>query len=994
MEDTLALGIFPLKSQAGVTDAVLVRNYEGHRDVFVIARGSLLQFAAYVGNDIKVRFEFNLFGTVAKLVPIRHPGDAQANLLIILEDKRYAVLRSVSGKATTVQYGNLCSSTGVPLDAPFQVRQGPHGILVQFFHQVIQYFRIGPNSQLLAPFNCVVSAKSVIDFDFLGGRDGSVKLVVLVEDFKNKTKVQVYEADEQAQLFVLKPASCVELKRDAYKLQLLTDNSVIVFTTDAAYRLTFQSSGQPAQQSSSIYTSNPLCLFAKMGPNLVLAADNGMNLLQMFTATNGRVKVNRIGGINVPVALIAISGDTALAVAKDGISSIITLSGQDDELKAEIVDAPIVSESLKKIVEVKDNEFVGLCNGCRAHIVRQSLKIEKGYTIAMPGATGVWFCGDDTLIVSFGRGSRMVKFDSMKGLVACPNSSLITNEPTIGVATLGDNSFIQVTRSAVNIANVAMLQPGHILCCSISNDLISVVVGSGSTCEVELIDFSGQILRSIVISSPAEAVACNGTLVAVACWSDNSVLAFNVEDARLVRKITGVTGIAMRFTKNYLVVVNAKDACTLYSLADESEVHSLHCEGLHYSIVPIDDEKVIVTGEKPVLIDGAVLKGCDFDSFTCGTVTGNSMALLSDEKLYLCTSRGFSMSVHEEVLQNNIVDAAYIEEENKFIVVSESKGRMSLSISSHPLTSLSSSVTDLDPSYGAYVGIAAVCKDDMKLVVIVLGKNLLVYQLSDNLLHKRSELAVHAVPFCIHSFCEGIIVGYRTSFHFYAPDVVSRSDVRLKKVTEVLTQGSSSFISCDESIVAVADELQSLVLYEYDDTTCKFTEHARNCVDLGLISCCMRGDDYFCADSKGNFFRMVIGETKNVESCDLIIVGCCHIGEPVRSMCVFAGEEVRLLLATELGQYIEVIGFDPEPPLHALYQQLEWQLQSIGKFNARIYRAVKLGQFIPPSPVFYDIGVLRLFMSLDKPTQATICSKSGVDVDTACQCCEKLLDAV
>lgn len=994
MEENLSLGIFPLNSPAGVTDAVLVRKFEKNADVFVIARGSLLQFAYQQGTEIKVRVQYNLFGTVAKLVPLHTGLDSQSNLLVILEDKRYAVLRSSDGRVMTVQYGNLCSSSGVPLDPPFRVRYNSNGVLVQFFHQVIQYFRINSHSQLSAPFNCVISAKSVIDFDFLGGRDGNLKLAVLVEDFKNKTRVQLYEADEQAQLFVLKPSASAELQSDAYKLHVIDENSVIAFTTDTAYKLTFHGTGAPSQQSSSIYTSNPLQLFAMMDQNLFLAADNGMNLLEVFKAESGRIKVNRIGGINVPVALISVSNNTALAIAKNGISSRIVLSGHDDELKAEVFELPIVSGSLQKIIEVNNNEFVGICDGNNAQTVRESLKIKKDCTISMPGATGVWFCGESCLLLSFGRGSRIVTFDPDKGLVAQSDKRVISSEPTLAAAMIDENDFVQVTRTTVNITNISRMKLGHVLCASVSHNLVSAVVeNSGQYC-IHVIDFGGNTLAQIDIPSPAETIACNGVLVAVASWAEDAVFAFNIEKRELVRTIPGHTGIAMEFTNKYLVVAEAKNVCTLYSLDDETETHSLHCEGLHYSMFLFDDEKVIVTGEKPVLLDGTVVKGCDFPSFTCGTIMDSSMALLSEDKLSLCTSNGFGMSVRQESLTTHIIDAKPITDTTKFVVVFESQGTISLAIADHPLTSICRSVIDIDSSYGAFIGLASICKENMKLVVVVFGKNLVVYEVSDDVLQKRSELAVAAIPFCIESFGDGFVVGYRSSFHFYEPEIVSRSDVRVKKVTEVLTQGSSSFINCDESLVAVADELQSLVLYEYDETTCKFTEIARNCLDLGLACCCMRGDDYFCADKAGNFFRLVIGETRNLESCDLVIVGCCHIGQTVRSMVTFSGDDLKLLLGTEFGQYVEVVTFEHDKSFEALYGQLEVQLQSIGKFNAKMYRSVKLGQFLPPARVLYDVGVLILFMHLDEHVQESLCGKVGLELETAKELCDAVLGKI
>ena len=96
-----------------------------------------------------------------------------------------------------------------------------------------------------------------------------------------------------------------------------------------------------------------------------------------------------------------------------------------------------------------------------------------------------------------------------------------------------------------------------------------------------------------------------------------------------------------------------------------------------------------------------------------------------------------------------------------------------------------------------------------------------------------SNLQLEKVPFQITSFNSKFIVAFTEEFQLFELDFVSHSNIMLKNITKMLTQGSTSCISNDDEFVAVCDELQSLVLYYYDDTSNKFSEHARNCIDFG-----------------------------------------------------------------------------------------------------------------------------------------------------------------
>jgi hypothetical protein len=89
------------------------------------------------------------------------------------------------------------------------------------------------------------------------------------------------------------------------------------------------------------------------------------------------------------------------------------------------------------------------------------------------------------------------------------------------------------------------------------------------------------------------------------------------------------------------------------------------------------------------------------------------------------------------------------------------------------------------------------------------------------------------------------------------------------------TQGSASSVTCDDDVLATADKLQFVVLYNFTDSTIKFVENARNTFDLGMNLCAMQGDDYF--------------------AIDLIVLSCCNLGHRATAITMFPSQTPRLL---------------------------------------------------------------------------------------------------
>lgn len=421
------------------------------------------------------------------------------------------------------------------------------------------------------------------------------------------------------------------------------------------------------------------------------------------------------------------------------------------------------------------------------------------------------------------------------------------------------------------------------------------------------------------------------------------------------------------------------------------------------------------------------------------------MVIITNEKLNICHCNGFAMAVHNRTLANNIIDAIPAPDSARsadsltdersddlpsasdatqsndadtdansddssddesppapdmtpgstnFIVVAESTDGVVIGIADHPLTAQIEDPHELSHELGSFVGLAAISNSDLKLVAVLFTNNLILFEYVDHTLQQRSVMPLKFQPFCIEAFNnQHFILGYRRMFQLYSPDVISCSVIELRKVCEVLTQGSAVHYSCDDDMVAVADELESIVLFAFNKKDNKFMESARNCVSLRPVMCRMRGDDYFCVDKAGAFSHLSIARSKNVESSDLAVTFSGNISQSVVSMVLFQ-EELKLIAATSLGQYVEIVLFKPSQEFEVLYGVLENHIRTIGNAASLLHRTVMRGSIVAPGQTMYNLDLLNMFTKLAPEQKEGLAKLAEMTVEDAMTICAGVLSNV
>jgi hypothetical protein len=362
-------------------------------------------------------------------------------------------------------------------------------------------------------------------------------------------------------------------------------------------------------------------------------------------------------------------------------------------------------------------------------------------------------------------------------------------------------------------------------------------------------------------------VAISETAVALASWADQSILVFNLENEELIQRISPLKAVGLAFTETALVALEHRDRCLFGDLESFTKPTTLHCEGLHSSLIPTGNGSFLVSGERPILIQDRVVKGIEYHGFTAGAACDDRYAIVSHERLAIVIPDDFVISVQHDLNSLNVIDAIQVEDNEKFVVVTAHDNQIQLGISAHPLARPQFVVNK--PIRDKYSGIASISFEDQRFVGVLLGQSLTLYEFSDQLLEIRSHLVLDKVPLAIESFQHRFLVAFPEKVELYQTMVVSASDVRLRKICEMPTQGSASCVTCDNEIIVIVDDLQSVVLYDFSDSTNKFGENARNtfeywnafmckCVATITLRSTIQGPSFKCRSARLRIWRAPI----------------------------------------------------------------------------------------------------------------------------------------
>lgn len=990
------MGVYSLNTPTAITAAAKIFDFEDGSDVHVIARGSNLQFARFQNDSLIVKYEYHLFGSVVQIIPLRHHRDNQSNILIIYKNNKYCVLR-YKASIVCVQSGCFQDNVGISLDPPYKFAIGQNSLILQVREQVLLYFGITTQSTLYPPFNWSFSCESIKDFRFIGIAD-EYKVIILIKEYDNPIRLQIYDINcVQTQTFLVKSHVIqADIPDDAYRIQNISENTIILFTTKAACRLTFHSSYHPTQQSYTIYTSHPITFIERLSGSYYLATDTGNNLLYLFLPDTGNVKVTRISAINNPIALIGINSTSALSISEFGETNVIYAIYDEDYVRVNSVPLVVNPGPIESILELSTNDIIGLCKNKVVHFIRKALSVKQEAVVEIPNLNNVWFAGSDTdFVVTFGNQSAFLRLEEGKTLLNLEKENFAYDQPTIAFTTINEDGFVQITPKCIRIQSSITLKTAefdNITTADIINDQICLLTRNENFDSVILCDLYGNVISQIDLLGHRDVIALSEELFAVASWKDQKIEIYSINTQNIVNSYEGYPILAIMFTENYFIALEPRDKIHFYSLIDFSEYKVFYCSGYHSSLILCGYNDVMIGGEIPYYIKDEIIHGINNIEFTVGDYNFPYCVCIKGDELQLCTISSFEMSVHQERLTLDIVDIAKIPQSELYIIAyKNSSDFLKIGTADHPKAQIST-LQIYHESYqiNQYVAMTSILTHGKYFIALALKTSVILFELNGKTLEHRSNTELKYQPFGVMAYEDKLIIGFQSEFILYDFNFISLSNIQLSRITITPTQGASCCMAyrTHNSLVAVGDELESLMIYRFIED--KFVEIAKSSYSYGISQCLFIDDFCIITDQTGILYQIEKCNAKNGNG-ELKFIGCYNIGHTVSTM-ISLEKSNKIIIGSYDGQYTEVISYEPNEQFNRLYQKISKVIGSLGDLTSNDFHAASIHGYYSRYALFNNFDLLTKFLLLDQRIQSGLATEIGMTLEEAQSLCEQMLE--
>lgn len=967
----MSFGVKTINSPNIISDATVANNYSDDGSIDIIfAKGENIQFAKYQ-KEIVFQNEFRLFGEIANVISIGAELSQEKNILVVLSNSQYAILSINCNGIKTKQFGYLSSSNKVT-DYPFKYAVNDYFLVININNNLIQILKITEESMLDYSYNCFIPGKDIIELEVLNNDPDLIRVGVLISDFDKLNKLLIYDIDNKSKLAPTSPSISIKLSLDSYKFIVVNNNVLIVLSSSVAKYIFMDKNKKITQKTSTIFCSNPINAITKLSNNCFICSDLDGNLLILDLYDSGLVTLKRIGKIDVSMKLLSVSKDTIISISKYGKCYLI-----NHEQKKII---PIIANSGKvnKILKLNNNEYIGISSDNNLHIINTSLKFNPIVSTEIPMIKNAWFF-DDKFLVTTVYGTFLLLFNQNK-FERIEDERFITNEETLSFCS---SPFIQITKTKITNSKTEM-EFQEILCSSISNSTIGLVVYNNNQNSIFIAYFDLKIISNIVSSRKMDCIAVNKKFIAISSWDENLIDIYSIENNNIIKSISR-PAVDLVFINDDLIVLEPRDKCYRYSILNDNEVEQYQCEGIHNSITSVSDNSIILTGEQPVIIKDGVINGLDFTKITKCSNSDNKYLFICGDILTLCESNGFSLTAKYGNFDSNVIDILKLPEINKYIIASQDHNEISFSISKHPLFKQNHILSYKTTK--KFVGFSAIDIFSYIFIVTIIENQFNLYELYEEKLTFKKSIKLHKPPIQITNFLKYLLIGFEDEVKLYEIEYISNSEININEVTSILTQGSTSSISTNNSFIIVSDSLQSIVLYSFDENNQIFNEIARNCNDYGFSHCKILNDNIFGSDYFGNLYYMKMSHSRNIDSFDINIYSSYSFGQDITFITSFSKED-NILIGTQNGQYFEIHEFYPSAQLKLLYKEIESTVKSLGLFNSFDFRHVTKRFHPIKSDNMFNLDLFQYYLGLSNEDKTRICRSINISCDDAEKMCK------
>jgi len=973
-------GVYPINSPKQIASGALINNFD-EDDVLVIALDCVLQFYRISNGKKYYLYDHYVFGIVSDIIPIKHAEDTKSNIMVVLKDLRFCVLR-YEEQIITVQTGSLRSSYGIPMKSPYMYSIDHHAFLIQTHHNVISYYHITPHSTLSYSYNLLISSDSIIDIGILSSSDSLVKVAVLFSEEESKIKVRVFESNDQNRVF--SEHAIINLEQDSYKMKVIDSSTIVILTTSSATLFRLTSAGSSSSESSSIYTSHPLRKWCDLTTTLSLAIDENNSLIAISIPKDGKIVISRIGSIPLPVSFLRMSSTSAISITGSGQSYKIMVNGSKYPPTPKIEPFIESSGSIRSLIPYGPNNCISISENSQPSMIEQTRSMVIDYSINIPGVLGLWyFGGPQMVLISLSDSSRVLEIND--GINIIEKEGIIVDSNTLSFSYQSDEEFVQIVPNMIVFKTNQGFKNHEFDGKAISTYSLNgwSIVGFEDTSIICYKSDGSEVFRYNTGLTPNAVSICEEICV-VADWSRETVQIFDLSSLTLTKEIIIENISSVAFVDTAFVCIQNHHCLRILSEnSDRTEFY----DGFLSKLQSQSDGSLFVCGDYPFITDTVSTIGIPMDPISLCDSYDDSIVVYQGDTLHFGTLEDNQYSYIERSF-NYVLDAFYMSLINMYCVVYSQNDKLSIGLSDHPLFDQKNiQITELVDN--GYIGMTSVISGEIEFLAVLVSKKLLLYQPISGVLHPRSVVVFENQPQKLAQINNLFVVAFENELLLYSHEIISSSHVKLTKILSHPTQGSTSSISVNESRIAIGDELESVVVYtcDFESDPPKFKETLRNSNVLGITNVIWKGDDLLAADKNGCIYSMQSSEQKNMVANEILITASYNIGTPITAMIL---QDDHVYIGTASGQVFRMIELQDSPDMEALLNTIESSTKSLGNLlpssqTQVIHMGCKLPQRIA------NLQLISMFLQLQEEEQALIAEKCGFSIDTALSICNGLL---
>ncbi|KAF9543117.1 DNA damage-binding protein 1a [Mortierella hygrophila] len=614
--------VFTARKSSAVFHAIK-GNFTGPDDLnLILGKGTRVEVYLVSSDGLKMVKEFGIYGEIACLEPFRPPGQNMDMLLLTTTHYQMLTLSlrlssSLSGAGPTATiapqfsilsdtYTDLQDRHARPSEAGQIVIMDPTSSLIccHLYQGLLKCIPVNPNSSLvpsgrtgtsggqstgrptnpsrpstrsidstfLDPFDLPIDEVTIMSMVFLHGCQRPT-LALLYQDKKEVRHVKTYEFDLKnkdksetgwAQSGLSGARTCIAVPAPIGGFLVVGEYSISYFN--------------PAQTTAISITMNATIMqchnHIDQGTRYLLGDHKGMLYILVLEINNSAgsssnrfipvsgLKLESLGTISIPEALVYLDNDHAFVGSHLGDSQLVQLHENPDE-QGEYVE---IMETFTNIAPVLDFEVVDLegqgqgqivaCSGAfkdgSLRIVRNGVGINDRAVLELPGIKGLWSLKEnldatteDTLVMSFLNSTRVVRVTPDSEMVQEELDGFLSDTATLLCGNAQAGLLIQVTEESVRL----IAPPQHIQAGLISEwkppagELISIASMNGTQCLVAVggktlvyLDIGSEVVKKIGQTTFENEIACidvnaidgenrhASQVCAVGLWTDIKVL--------------------------------------------------------------------------------------------------------------------------------------------------------------------------------------------------------------------------------------------------------------------------------------------------------------------------------------------------------------------------------------------------------------------------------------------------------------------------------------